>query len=553
MSLGAIACPSAGNCSAVGEYLDGKGRFQGLLLSQRSGTWSRGVMAGLSPGAGNPELTQLTSVSCASAANCEAVGNYGSSGLLLDETFGIWHRGTGPTLPDDAAQPGSTTLGSVSCGRSGVCAAVGSYQSGLRQQQGFLLMGRAGAWHQGRAVVPLDGAQGTGSVNLTSVSCPAEGRCGLVGDFGDPSGDQQGLALGPVPNGQLTAPEVALPDRGGPWGVVLQDVSCGGTGSCVAVGGFGNPEGATLPTLATLSEGEWIVEQAPLPAGALPGSEATLGTVSCPSPGNCSALGSYTGPGDQQETFTLDQSSGSWGAPTEVTMANGQGAAGLSLTSMSCPSAGNCAAVGYYSRPGALFVHAYVVDETGGVWGPLQEVTVPGNASDSRLGAVSCASAGNCGAVGYATTGSATEPLAVDETAGEGVRPWSWPSRLAPAPCPWRSWARSRAVHRATARRWVTTRTTSTPERLWRPPTRLVTGCPRQRSSSRPAPRPLRARWSSSRSGAARLATALQSGTSSHPQKLAVREFSAPRRSQAPGTKAKRWPWPPVGTALWPT
>ena len=150
---------------------------------------------------------------------------------------------------------------------------------------------------------------------------------------------------------------------------MLQDVSCGGTGSCVAVGGFGNPEGATLPTLATLSEGEWIVEQAPLPAGALPGSEATLGTVSCPSPGNRSA-GLDTGPGDQQETFTLDQSSGSWGAPTEVTMANGQGAAGLSLTSMSCPSAGNCAAVGYYSRPGALFVHAYVVDETGGVWGP---------------------------------------------------------------------------------------------------------------------------------------------------------------------------------------
>ena len=43
--LGAISCPSAGNCTAVGGYIDNTGESQGLLLNETAGKWETGVEA----------------------------------------------------------------------------------------------------------------------------------------------------------------------------------------------------------------------------------------------------------------------------------------------------------------------------------------------------------------------------------------------------------------------------------------------------------------------------------------------------------------------------
>ena len=62
----------------------------GLLLDERSGTWSTGTEAELPSNAGSNPGVNLASVSCASAGNCAAVGDYTDSagntqGLLLNE------------------------------------------------------------------------------------------------------------------------------------------------------------------------------------------------------------------------------------------------------------------------------------------------------------------------------------------------------------------------------------------------------------------------------------------------------------------------------------
>jgi hypothetical protein len=69
---------------------------------------------------------------------------------------------------------------------------------------------------------------------------------------------------------------------------------------------------------------------------------------------------------------------------------------------VSCGSAGNCAAGGYYSR--AHSQQAFVAVERSGRWG--QAIEVPGlevlnKAGDAAVGSVSCGSAGNCVVGGY--------------------------------------------------------------------------------------------------------------------------------------------------------
>src|SRR5437763_2335785 len=72
--VGSVSCASAGNCGAVGSYLDSSNHQQGLLLTETADTWSAGVEATLPVGARPSPGVSLVSVSCASARNCSAVG-----------------------------------------------------------------------------------------------------------------------------------------------------------------------------------------------------------------------------------------------------------------------------------------------------------------------------------------------------------------------------------------------------------------------------------------------------------------------------------------------
>src|SRR5439155_924071 len=102
-----VSCASAGNCGAVGYYTDSSNHQQGLLLSETAGTWAPGVEASLPANAGSIPFVSPTSVSCASAGNCSAVGHYHDSsnhrqGLLLSETAGTWAPGVEASPPANA-------------------------------------------------------------------------------------------------------------------------------------------------------------------------------------------------------------------------------------------------------------------------------------------------------------------------------------------------------------------------------------------------------------------------------------------------------------------
>jgi len=87
---------------------------------------------------------------------------------------------------------------------------------------------------------------------------------------------------------------------------------------------------------------------------------------------------------------------------------------------VSCPSAGNCTADGFYrdaSRPS--HEQPFVVSQTNGTWG--NTIQVPGsgtlNAGDAKVTSVSCRPAGRCAAGGTYTDASGhTQAFVVNQS-----------------------------------------------------------------------------------------------------------------------------------------
>jgi hypothetical protein len=124
--------------------------------------------------------------------------------------------------------------------------------------------------------------------------------------------------------------------------------------------------------------------------------------VSCTPAGTCAAGGYYTGGSYYEQGFVDVERNGRWGTAIDVpglgTLNTGGSA---QVTSVSCASAGNCAAGGYYLN--RYHRHAFVALERNGRWG--QAIPVPGLRAlnmgrGSIVNSVSCAPAGSCAAGG---------------------------------------------------------------------------------------------------------------------------------------------------------
>jgi len=132
---------------------------------------------------------------------------------------------------------------------------------------------------------------------------------------------------------------------------------------------------------------------------------AVLNSVSCASAGNCTAAGTFKTAVGGFEAFTVTSTNGVWGQATPATYATGARNYSLDAEfySVSCASAGNCTAVGYFNNSVGGF-EAFTVTSTNGVWGQATPAVfasgVQSLTPNAYFNAVSCASAGNCTAVG---------------------------------------------------------------------------------------------------------------------------------------------------------
>jgi len=434
-NLDVVSCSSANACGAVGDYVDSSGNFQGVLLSESSGVWSSGVEAVLPAGAASTnQSVSLNSVSCPSAGNCTAVGDYIDSsgnfqGVLLSESSGVWSSGVEAVLPAGAASTNqSVSLNSVSCSSAGNCTAVGSYTDSSGNTEGVLLSESSGVWSSGvEAVLPAGAVSTNQGVFLNSVSCPSAGDCTAVGDYVDSSGNAEGLLLTESSGVWSSGVEAVLPAGAVSTNqsVSLDSVSCPSAGNCTAIGGYIDSSVSLQGVLLSESSGVWSSGvEAVLPAGAISTHQSvSLDSVSCPSAGNCAAVGDYVDSSGRFRGLALSESAGVWATGVEAVLpANASVANPLGiLDSVSCASAGNCSAVGEYADSSGS-AQGLLLTESSGTWATGVEAGLPAGApstsQNASLQSVSCASVGDCAAIGtYVDSSGETQDLLLSAVA----------------------------------------------------------------------------------------------------------------------------------------
>jgi hypothetical protein len=247
-----------------------------------------------------------------------------------------------------------------------------------------------------------------GGSYVASVSCAAVGACAAGGSYTDSSTSRGFVAderNGTWGRAQQVPGLSALSVSGGAFVV---SVSCGAAGDCAAVGDYGGTDGKTQAFVADETNGIWGMA-IPVPGlGSLDaGGSAQVQSVSCATAGNCAAGGSYVDASKAGQGFVVDEAGGVWGTAHVVPGLGALSVGGhADVTAISCTAAGACAAGGVYNDA-AGDTQGFVADESIGTWGTAQEIPSLGALNVGHYAGVaslSCAAPGECTAGGWYDT-----------------------------------------------------------------------------------------------------------------------------------------------------
>ncbi len=294
----------------------------------------------------------------------------------------------------------NANVDSVSCPSAGACTASGYYADGLGRGQAFVISEKSGRWGRAAEVAGTAALNDGGHAAAEAVSCPSAGNCAVSGHYEDASHHFHVYVASEV-RGKWGAarqiPGSAALLRGNDAADPL--LSCPSAGNCTTGGIYDVPPDSQESFLASQTHGHWAPARQIRGSGSFNSSGRTvLLTLSCASAGNCSAGGSYAPAGGlTQDAFVISEKNGRWGQPLQVAAALDAGRS-AEIENVSCPSAGDCTASGYYTD-GHGSLQALVVSEKRGAWGRAQ--AIPGLQAlnvggDAAAAVVSCASAGNC-------------------------------------------------------------------------------------------------------------------------------------------------------------
>ena len=338
--LSSVACTGVGACVAVGRYSDSSGGRDAMVATEAAGTWGQATGVTLPAGASMVQNAFLDGVACASAGNCVAVGSYpdataGNEAMVATETGGTWAPATELVLPSGAAASAQNAeLTSVSCASAGNCVAVGDYTDSASAVQPMVADETGGTWAQASELPRPSGAGSTAAATLDSVACTSAGNCVAVGAYGDASADHLAM-IETETGGTWAATTLSLP-TGAASGASVQDaglraVSCPSAGNCVSTGSYTDTNGVADYQAMTAAEsgGAWAqATKLTLPSNATtkPGAQAaTLSAVACTSDGSsCAAGGLYAGTNGSPDLHAMVLSTSAGGSgPTGPTGTSG--------------------------------------------------------------------------------------------------------------------------------------------------------------------------------------------------------------------------------------
>ena len=211
----------------------------------------------------------------------------------------------------------------------------------------------------------------------------------------------------------------------------LYGVSCPTLGDCTAVGDYDNGTGYGWPMVATEVSGNWTSSKVGPPADAST-SNAIFDGVSCPSVDDCEAAGYYFDTSNDGQAMVATEASGSWAQATAVTPPSNAGANPNAIfESVSCPTFGDCVAAGYYFDSSGVEV-PMIATETSGIWGQASEVAAPEGYSYEGFYGISCPSSGNCTVAGSYSNGESSPRFAGAMVATESSGTWAQATAVSP-------------------------------------------------------------------------------------------------------------------------
>jgi hypothetical protein len=356
--VAAISCSTAGNCTVGGTYTDAAHFVQAFVADETNGVWGTAIEV---PGTSalNAGDAKVTSISCTTVTDCTAGGLYHDASKLahafvVDKTGGTW--GTAIEVPGTAALNigGLGQVNGLSCATAGNCAAGGQYKDASGHQETFVADETNGVW--GTAIaIPGSATLNSGgtTASVRSVSCPTNGNCAAGGVYTDGSGNLQSFVANET-NGTwgtaIEAPGSGSLNSGGSGRVVT--VSCSTAGNCSGGGYYTDTTGSQQAFLVSETNGTWgtaFQVSGTASDNVDEGGAARVNQVSCAGDGSCAATGYYTGDGYYYNAFVANETNGSWATaipvPGTQALDDAQDAYALAI---SCATADSCAVGGWY-------------------------------------------------------------------------------------------------------------------------------------------------------------------------------------------------------------
>jgi hypothetical protein len=351
-TLNAIYCPAAGNCWAVGQY-EKNGAQIDQIQHWNGKKWTQ-VATPNPGGTGSGDVADLYGVRCLPAANCWAVGYYVKNHADLDQLLHWngrkWSTAAAPTPGGTLANDFNELFG-VTCTSASNCWAAGQYGAFVDTSQ--LILNQALHWNGKRwslVSTPQPGGKAESDVSsLQAIRCNSASNCWAVGDDGNLGMSTVHLSDEALRwNGRKWSSVAILTLTGASDLDSLIGLTCTSAANCWAVGERQTPSVITNRALHWNGT-KWSAVTTPNPDGT--GSKASniLFDTFCSKPSNCWAVGNFgsetSGPGSIKNE-ALHYNGTKWttvATPDPVGTASGDT---NELNGVRCTAAASCWAVG---------------------------------------------------------------------------------------------------------------------------------------------------------------------------------------------------------------